>query len=229
MVTTTMVQYRTSTVLRSVVVVVWWWWVIVGGAAQPAGWFRGKQQQQQQHHPRTTCTPPVQVNSSTITNDDIGRQRLLPTDDEAENILTRFFRTIPTGSSSTSTKFHIQGWRWHTMSLVHEARRLHQLATKLLPQQQQHPTTTTTTASRTPNFVDLQTVAEYTVDFNMRALHRIERDLFFPWIRKKTRSVAEQDVVHALDAVLNQLDKDRNRMESLGSLLVSSFCFCFWV
>lgn len=124
----------------------------------------------------------------------------------------QLYLSSSSSSSAASGVFHVQGWRWHTMSLVLEARRLHQLAVRVLEQQQQQDDLSDLTA--------LQTVADYTVNFNLRGLHRIEKDLFFPWVRTKTKTIREKDVVRAFDDVLDQLERDRQRIETLGALLV---------
>ena len=131
---------------------------------------------------------------------------------DAEAQIQLYLESSSSSSSATSGAFHVQGWRWHTMSLVLEARRLHQLAVRLLQQQQQDDDASDLSA--------LQTVADYTVNFNLRGLHRIEKDLFFPWVRSKTKTIREKDVVRAFDDVLDQLERDRQRIESLGASLV---------
>lgn len=122
----------------------------------------------------------------------------------AEAQIQRYFE-----SSETSRKFSIQGWRWHTMSLIREARRLHQLAVQLED---------VDNSSDLP--AGLKTFADYTVHFNMRGLHRIEKDLFFPWVRSKTKNVPDKDVAGAFDAILDHLERDRQRLETLGVSLV---------
>jgi hypothetical protein len=139
-----------------------------------------------------------------------------------EQTIVRFLNTQSKGD------FYIQGWRWHTMSLVHEAGRLHQLATQLaaLPEEEAEETKKSPLSSN--HLTDLRKATEYTVDFNMRGLHKIERDVFFPWVRAKTHSIQkeEPEVSRAFDTVLNELDQERNGLESLGSSLVSSYSFC---
>jgi hypothetical protein len=145
--------------------------------------------------------------------------------EEAERTLGNFIangRSLTTTSSSydVDDTFHIHGWKWHTMSLAHEARRLNSLALKLrdvpLPTQQQVDDEMTDLSA-------LRTVADYTIGFNMRGLHRIENEIFFPLVRQKALSVSERDVVTAFVTVLNQLDKDRSTVKALGTSLVSSF------
>jgi hypothetical protein len=130
-----------------------------------------------------------------------------------ETEIKRFLQS----SISESTRagaFHVQGWRWHTMSLVREARRLHQLAHRL----QMEPQESDNAAKA------LYTVADYCVNFNLRGLHRIEKELFFPWLRTKTSSIPHPGAAREFGSILDELERDRQRIESLG---VSLVCHCF--
>ena len=59
--------------------------------------------------------------------------------------------------------FLIRGWRWHTLSLLHETQRL-QCACPRLQQG------------------DLQTATQYVVDFNLHGLGEIETNVLDPWL-----------------------------------------------
>jgi hypothetical protein len=111
-------------------------------------------------------------------------------------------------SSPSLGKFHVQGWRWHTMSLIREASRLQRLASKL--------NCDSTSEKDTPVLKD---AIDYVVGFNMKGLHSIERDLFFPWVRKKLQ--ADKNLGKYFEPVLNQLEMDRRKVENLGAQLVS--------
>lgn len=103
--------------------------------------------------------------------------------------------------------FKIQGWRWHTMSLIREAERLERALRRRIPN---------------TSFVkgDYQTVVDYIVDFNMRGLHKIQDNLFFPWIREQISALAPKSVSVAFGVVMNQLESQRNDLELLGKELV---------
>lgn len=146
---------------------------------------------------------------------------------EAENVVKAF---ISNGDQNDHCdEFHIHGWKWHTMSLIHEARRLNRMATALHDRHQQYLEEREEDESDKTEALALRTVADYTIDFNMRGLHRIENDVFFPVLRQRTSSAAtisERDkvaVTAAISTVLDQLDKDRKGVEALGSSLVRSF------
>lgn len=124
-----------------------------------------------------------------------------------------------TSASTTSVdeKFFVQGWRWHTMSLIREARRLHQHAERLENENN---------CSSNEGMTALHTVADYCVNFNMRGLHKIEKDLFFPWVRVKTKAIDNAEISQAFDSVLDKLEQDRRSVESLGKSLVCSNMAC---
>ena len=114
-------------------------------------------------------------------------------------------------SSNDTGKFHVQGWRWHTMSLLREADRLRQLARRWERD------------SRNENdFSALKQATDYVVGFNMKGLHKIENSLFFPWAREKIKAMTELKVSQAFGTVMDQLEKDRRTIEKIGTAMVSS-------
>jgi hypothetical protein len=143
---------------------------------------------------------------------------------EAENVIKAFIF-----DRDSNDEFHIHGWKWHTMSLIHESRRLNRMATGLHDRHQHHLAQREEDEGDKTDALALQTVADYTIDFNMRGLHRIENEVFFPMLRQRTSSataISEKDkeaVTAAITTVLNKLDKDRKEVELLGTSLVRSF------
>lgn len=104
-------------------------------------------------------------------------------------------------------KFHVHGWRWHTMSLVREAGRLKKLAERSSSQEEDACPT-------------LKQAVDYVIGFNMKGLHKIEADLFFPWMRKKLTSVEQKDLALAFGSVMDQLETDRRTVAKLGESIV---------
>jgi hypothetical protein len=123
----------------------------------------------------------------------------------AEERITRYLEE----SRENGGKFHVQGWRWHTMSLVREAGRLQKLSSRMQA------------SCRVEELPALRMAADYVVGFNMKGLHKIEKDLFFPWVRGKFNAIGESDVVKAFSVIMDQLESDRKTIELLGSSLVS--------
>jgi hypothetical protein len=111
--------------------------------------------------------------------------------------------------------FHIHGWRWHTASLVREARRLCTLAQRARSAESGKPFDAMTQS--------LHLAADYVVDFNMKGLHRIEADLMFPWMREKltTDGAIPADASKGFANVMSQLEDDRERLVALGRSIVS--------
>lgn len=121
-------------------------------------------------------------------------------------------------------KFYVQGWRWHTMSLVREAGQLQQLAHKTAQQLAHHdPHQSSDAQDAALAAVDqLKLAADYVIGFNMKGLHNIEKDLFFPWVRERTcEAVKMSGVCRAIETVMEQLESDRQKLEAVGALLVS--------
>ncbi|KAG7353418.1 hypothetical protein IV203_002773 [Nitzschia inconspicua] len=109
------------------------------------------------------------------------------------------------GSTATSLdKFHIHGWRWHTRSLIRETGRLHTLASK----------------TSLPNAILLQEATDYVVNFNLRGLHKVEADLFFPWMRKQLTSLPQSsEVSRAFSSVMTELENGRLTVSQLGKTI----------
>jgi hypothetical protein len=99
--------------------------------------------------------------------------------------------------------FHIQGWRWHTKSLVRDAGRLHRLALK----------------SDVTNAETLKDATDYVVGFNLLGLHKIEETLFFPWMREKLTSVPKKELSSAFSYVMDKLENDRRTVDHLGRII----------
>jgi len=110
-------------------------------------------------------------------------------------------------TAASKEKFHVQGWRWHTLSLVRDARRLETLALRQL----------TAGAPEGVEIARLDKAAKHVVDFNMAGLHRIENELFFPWMREKLcAGNAEEHVRDAFREILDSIDEDRRHVAKLG-------------
>lgn len=100
-------------------------------------------------------------------------------------------------------RFKIQGWRWHTMSLIRESTRL---AAAL---QTKRPLSL------------LQTAVDHVVDFNLQGLDRIQTAVFFPWVRQQIAQRAEPSVATAFQTVMDELEAQAATALVLGQKLVS--------
>jgi len=87
------------------------------------------------------------------------------------------------------------------MSLVREAGRLKQLARR---------------SSSDEGCGPIKQASDYVVGFNMKGLHKIEADLFFPWMRNKLTAVEQKDLARAFGSVMDELESDRKKVAKLG-------------
>lgn len=112
-------------------------------------------------------------------------------------------------STATSVqKFYVQGWRWHTLSLIRDSHRLNKYAKKI------------NKTSTKESLESLNTAVKHIVDFNLKGLQRIEDETFFPWLRKKLIS-DDVPVKDAFKRVIDGVDRDRKKVGDLASLLRS--------
>jgi hypothetical protein len=123
-----------------------------------------------------------------------------------KEIVQRYLQSF--GETATALdNFHIHGWRWHTRSLIREVGRLHKLALK----------------SNLQNVEKLQQATDYVIDFNLRGLHKIETNLFFPWMRQQlTYLPKEKEVAKAFESIMDELESDRAQVAQLGSFIRQS-------
>jgi C4-dicarboxylate-specific signal transduction histidine kinase len=121
-----------------------------------------------------------------------------------ESVIAKFL----SNKKASLQDFHIHGWRWHTMSLVREAERLSSMAQRFQtkPVEERHP---------------LQQAADYVIGFNLKGLHKIEADLFFPWMKEKLTAIQERELSQAFATVMDELEKDRKTVAKLGDSIVS--------
>jgi hypothetical protein len=121
-------------------------------------------------------------------------------------------------------RFHVHGWRWHTLSLVRETKRLQKLAERFQIRfsldEEDASTTGSTNNKDAPH--PLKQAADYVVGFNLKGLHKIEADCFFPWMREKISSLTDgNDVSKAFSTVMDQLEDNRKNVAQLGKSIVS--------
>lgn len=127
----------------------------------------------------------------------------------AEGVIHAFLSGNGQGGSSLD-HFHIHGWRWHTMSLVREVGRLKKLAGRAFSK-----------GDSSSLGAPLEQAVDYVVGFNLKGLHKIEADLFFPWMRKKLTSVESSNLSNAFATMMDQLESDRKMVAKLGESIVS--------
>jgi hypothetical protein len=88
--------------------------------------------------------------------------------------------------------------------MIREVGRLHKLATR----------------TNLKNTNDLQKATDYVIGFNLKGLHKIEADLFFPWMRQQLTSIStKKDLKEAFGTVMDELEKDRQRIAQFGKTI----------
>lgn len=100
-------------------------------------------------------------------------------------------------------RFRIQGWRWHTLSLIREAELLSRTAAEL-------PT----------NQDSFLKATEYVININMKGLERIENEMFIPWMREKLLTIESADVQRAFLNIFEQVLSDERNASALGVSIV---------
>lgn len=135
----------------------------------------------------------------------------------AELTLSRY---IKCQNVTAYSKFHVQGWRWHTMSFILETKRLHSFTQTEIPYSF---LTKPNQSSSDANTVlqSLKKITEYVIGFNMKGLHKIEKELFFPWLRshlgKKHSSIKKIDIRQSFNVVMDEIEKETKSVSVLGA------------
>jgi hypothetical protein len=87
--------------------------------------------------------------------------------------LSSFQEILEKGPIPVSERqFLVQGWRWHTISVIQDLERFSKLI-KLIQDESTHNPVLDEKLSKCFNWV---------FDFNWKALMRVEREIFFPWL-----------------------------------------------
>lgn len=158
-------------------------------------------------------------------------------DVQTGDTLRLFLRS--TSFNNAKPLFHIQGWRWHCMSLIRDAKRLERLS--------RHLEVLTTKSSNlggngnkeedaaaaAAGFQALLQATDYVINFNMAGLFRIQSGMFVTFLRKHlcdeaslgrvmmSSNVDEAVVADAFRTVIDSMDTHRRRSEEIGTELIT--------
>jgi hypothetical protein len=165
------------------------------------------------------------VEPSCVSAEPVGGGGQYGVDAPVDSVIRDFLASQDEGLTDMG-KFHVHGWRWHTLSLVRETKRLQKLAERFQIRFSLDEGDASTTGSTTTNNKDaphpLKQAADYVVGFNLKGLHKIEADCFFPWMREKIVSLTDgNDVSKAFATVMDQLEDNRKSVAKLGKSIVS--------
>jgi hypothetical protein len=144
---------------------------------------------------------------------------------QATGVLSKWLNhTVNQQPSDHRPNFLIQGWRWHTLSLIRDLERLRRFSEDF---------SSNLSAGRVgeDDWKQFQSASDFVIDFNMGALYRIEEKTFFPWLQKKvlassmSRYIPDAESVkefrQAFGVILEYLAEERNKVKSIGQTLVS--------
>ena len=155
-------------------------------------------------------------------------------DTETRDVILRFLDTS-TKSERATYPFHIQGWRWHFMSLSRDVKRLQRLANHLIKN---------VGGSGNDYGIDgfnaLQEASNYVINFNMAGLYRIQSNMFLKFIREhlcdedSIRQFIEDDdndvvdeTTEAFNRLVDVIDAYRIQCERIGRELVRVIIIIF--
>jgi hypothetical protein len=161
-------------------------------------------------------------------------------DSKTRDVILRFLRNT-SNNKGTHTKhknlddtFHIQGWRWHFMSLIRDSRRLERLASHVANIIREEDNNGNDSESVAAGLDTLHRAANYVINFNMAGLYRIQSGMFLSFLREylcdnnSLRRMIDgedgDDVTAEIDAfriVVDAIDKYRVQSENIGRELVS--------
>lgn len=116
----------------------------------------------------------------------------------AERIIQEFL-----SENLSQGRFRIQGWRWHTMSLLREAELLSRAALEF------------------PTDLDsFLKATDYVINFNLKGLERIENEMFFPWMRDILLTIENVSVQGAFLSIFEHVLSDERIASDLGVSIV---------
>lgn len=161
------------------------------------------------------------TNASVCPNRSVGTASLHQATGVVSNWLSL---TTKPQSSVHRPKFLVHGWRWHTLSLIRDLKRLRlfseEISANILNKRISEE-----------DIRQLESASEFVINFNMKALHRIEEKTFFPWLQKKFLAPSmklsvpdapnDKEFQQAFEVILAHLDQERNKMHKMGISLVS--------
>ena len=130
--------------------------------------------------------------------------------DKAKAIVTGYL-------SSTKDKgtYKVLGWRWHTLAVSREAELLRRLAVAM----ERDAESLAEYGQDKPEL--LTEAAEYVVNFNMKGLHEIESNQFYPWILRHVAKIETESVADAFQQIVNDIIQDQKDAHLIGADLVS--------
>lgn len=110
-------------------------------------------------------------------------------------------------------KFHLYGWRWHTMSLIQETERLCKLAQCFQKKE-------SLSAVDDNQIANLKKSVDYVLDFNLKGMTRVENEVMIPFLRQQFGG-HNNGVQQSLDTIIDHLEIEQQKLSKLGLQLSS--------
>ena len=129
-------------------------------------------------------------------------------DDEA--IASTYLLQQQQESKSGSGTYHLHGWRWHSMSVLRELRLLQKLMQADEAEPQQPP----------PPRACLSDLTQHIIGFNMKGLHQVETNLFFPWLKIRFDLIPDEKGRTAFQRILVTVLQYQQQLIQQGQLMV---------
>lgn len=131
-------------------------------------------------------------------------------DDEANASSFLLQREQQRESKAGFGTYHLHGWRWHSMSVLRELRLLQTLlqAGEAEPQQP------------LPTRACVSDLAQHIIGFNMKGLHRVESNLFFPWLKVRFDRILDETGRTAFQRILVTVVQYQQHLIQQGQLMV---------
>ena len=143
-------------------------------------------------------------------------------------------------SSSISTtighvgSYHLHGWRWHGMAVLREIKML-QRVLQQPPQDEYHDDDDETMklqqsvvpSRRTSCDVTsgVSSLARYSIGFNMKGLHHVESNLFFPWLKMQLfHRIQDPTSRDAFQRILQTMMEYQEELSQQGQFVVRLLC-----
>ena len=145
-----------------------------------------------------------------------------------EHVLSFLYLNNLSQPQKQSMPFQIHGWRWHRMAVLHELKHLLTMVRvqQNEQQQQQHQYNNHEYFTVSPFWNCTKDWIQHSIGFTMNGLHRVETQLFFPWLHAQLSqhfSNENLEIRNALKEILEKVESLQNQLEQQGQTLVRVF------
>jgi hypothetical protein len=153
-----------------------------------------------------------------VVKESLLNQLKITTDENLNSVFTSSFsydieKIIEKGPvPKENRKFLINGWRWHTKSVLRDISRFHRILKQTI--------NLTLSSNNEQNYglvlqrQKLSNCYDFVCKFNWKALIRVEKEIFFPWLEK----LLPVEAKHLIDDILLQHETINNLTIKIGNV-----------